>query len=398
MAFNFRLFFRLTFYALFRSKNTHGRLTGPRIRALLGWYLVIPAHNLITWICFFLDDLFFSGYKQQEVKEPVFIIGNFRSGSTLLQRLMAQDVDVFTSMKMWEIYIAPSIIQRKFWLAIGRLDQRFFGKRLWRLADRWDKKRFRSIPMHRVSLWEPDEDEGVMMHNWTSAFLIFIFPFIEALPPHFYFDTEASERELAITMDFYQKIIQRHVYFHQGKRYVAKNPASSVKIEAIRRYFPDAKFIYLVRNPVDMLASKTSFFSYIWNNFGTPLEPYPFREFILKFTKYWYTYPLEKLAQLPESEYIMLKYQDLVEHLEDSVLNTYAHFNIGFEGRFPAVLKEAVKLAEKFTSKHKYSLAALGYTPEQVYSEYREVFERFAFPLDGKALIAQKSTHEAVID
>ena len=84
MAFNFKLFFRLTYHAFFKSRGTHGRLTAKRLRALALWYLVFPFYNLVTWICLLLDDILFPQYRRQEIKDPTFIIGNFRSGSTLL--------------------------------------------------------------------------------------------------------------------------------------------------------------------------------------------------------------------------------------------------------------------------------------------------------------------------
>ncbi len=59
---------------------------------------------------------------QQEIEAPVFIIGNFRSGSTLLQRLLAKDEEHLTAMTTLEIYIAPSITQRVFWKAAGKVD------------------------------------------------------------------------------------------------------------------------------------------------------------------------------------------------------------------------------------------------------------------------------------
>jgi len=398
MGFNFKLFFRLTYWAIFKNKNTHGRLTPRRIRALLLWYIVFPFYNILTWICFFLDDIFYPQYRRQEIKEPVFIIGNFRSGSTLLQRLLARDEGVFTSMKTWEIYVAPSIIQRKILLLGAAIDRRFLGGFFLRFVDRFDARRLRTLPIHSISLFEVDEDEGVLLHNWTSSFLIFIYPFIEALGPYLYFDTKLSKEEQRKAMKFYYGCIQRHVYFHGGRRYISKNPASSVKIEAFRDYFIDPKFIYLVRNPVDMLASKTSYFSYIWSYFGEPTERYPFRDVILDFTKHWYNYPLERLSQIPSKDYLILEYNDLVEKLEVSVKSIYSHFGIPVSEDFGRTLEKAVEESAKFISKHQYSLAEMGYTPEQVYSQYKDVFERFNFDLDGKAMVAQVSDYEAVID
>ncbi|MGD8456920.1 MAG: sulfotransferase [Anaerolineales bacterium] len=398
MAFNFKLFFRLTYYAFFKSKGTHGRLTGKRLRALALWYLVFPFYNLITWICLLLDDILFPQYRNQVVKDPTFIIGNFRSGSTLLQRLLAQDEEIFTSMKTWEIYVAPSLVQRKFlFWGIG-IDRKVLKGAILKFVHRFDERWLKPVPIHSIGLFEAEEDEGVLLYNWTSSFLMFIYPFPDSLPPYWYFDTQVSERDQRLSMRFYRGIVQRHVYFHGGKRYLAKNPISCVKIKALREYFPDAKFIYLVRNPVDMLASKTSFFSFAWHYFNQPMERYPFKDVLLDFTRHCYTYPLRRLSELPTSEYMILDYDDLVAELESSTKKIYNHFGIPMSGRFSSILDEAVEQSASYISKHHYSLAEMGYTPEQVYNLYKDVFERFNFELDGKAMVAQVSKHEAVID
>ncbi len=398
MRFNFRLFFKLTYHAFFKAAGTHGRLTNKRKTALFWWYLLIPLHNLLTWVALLLDEILFPRYRKQNVEAPIFIIGNFRSGSTLLQRLLARDREHMTAMKTWEIYLAPSILQRKFWRVVAKIDQKTFGGALLNRLTHRDNAWLGTIPMHKVGLQEVDEDEGILLHNWTSSFLMFVFPFIESMPPYLYFDTEMPEDEKHMAMEFYYRCVQKHVYDHGGKRYIAKNPAFSVKIDSLRQYFPDAKFIYLVRNPVDMLASKTSFFSYIWQYFGTPLERYPFKDLMLDFTRHWYLYSLERLAFLPESEYVILRYDSLVEQLDESIRMIYNRFNMPITPKFEKELVRAVKDADGYESKHKYSLLEMGYTPEQVYAQYKEVFERFGFDLNGKALVAKVSTKFAEID
>ena len=398
MRFNFRLFFRLLYWSLFKSKGTHGRLTPHRRKALLVWFTVIPIHNILTWIGFLLDEIFFRDYRKQEVKSPIFIIGNFRSGSTLLQRLMAKDHEHLTATKTWEIYGAPSITQRKILKAAARMDARLLGGRLRKILYRFEAKRLNSIQMHRVALHEVDEDEGILLHNWTCSFLIFIFPFLDALPNYFHFDTANSVKEKKLAMDFYYRMVQKHVYYHGGKQYIAKNPVFSSKINALRTYFPDAKFIYLVRNPVDMLASKTSFFTYVWRYFNDPLEDYPFKEMLLDLTKRWYVDTLKTLEALPKSEYVILKYEDLVGDLDTSARQLFDHFGLPISNEFEVKLEETVEATAGFVSKHKYSLFEMGYTAEQVYNHYREIFERFEFDLNGKALMAKVSKKFAEID
>jgi len=399
MRFNFRLFFRLTYKAFFKASGTHGRLTPHRRKVLLLWYLVFPLHNLITGICLALDYLFFPRFSSQKVEEPVFIIGNFRSGSTLLQRLLAKDDANFTAMKTWEIYLAPSLIQRKILKFIAWVDRHLFGSFLIRFIQNKNAAWLHTIQMHRVGLWQVDEDEGILLHNWTSTFLMFIFPFLEVMPPYLNFDQEMPEDEKKMTMQFYYRLVQRHVYFHGGKRYLAKNPAFSAKILALRDYFPNAKFIYLVRNPVDMLASKTSYFAYTWRFFNDPLEPYPFRDMLLELTRRWYINALQVLEEkIPASEYIILKYENLVDELDFSIRRLYSQFGIPINAEFEVTLAAAVEEAKHFVSKHKYSLIEIGYQPQQVYEQFEEIFERFHYDLNGKALMAKVSQKFAEID
>ena len=398
MRFNFRLLFKLTYLALFKAKDTHGHLTPHRRKALFWWYLLIPPHIFMGWIGLMLDEIFFRAYRKQEVKEPLFIIGNFRSGSTLTQRLLAKDKVHMTAMHTWEIYLAPSITQRKVYKGLMYLDQKLLGGGLLRILDKYESKWLHSIPMHRVGLREVDEDEGVLIHNYSSSFLMFIYPFMEEMEPYLYFDKRVSERDKRTSMEFYYRIVQRHIYYTGGKQYIAKNPAFSGKINTLREYFPDAKFIYLVRNPVDMLASKTSFFTYIWRYFNDPLEPYPFRDMLLDVTQHWYDDALEELEHLPESEYIILKYKNLVEELDASIRKIYDHFSIPLTTEFERTLAQVVQEASGFVSKHKYSLIEMGYSPKQVYNQYQNIFERFHFDLNGKALMAKVSKQFAEID
>lgn len=386
MKFNFRLFFKLTYRAFFKAAGTHGRHTPHRRKALFWWYVLIPIHNLFSGVCLTLDNVFFPDYRKQEVVAPIFIIGNFRSGSTLLQRLIAKDEEHVTAMKTWEIYLAPSIIQRRMLRFLARVDQFAFRGFFMRLLQDRNDAWLHSIKMHRVGLWEVDEDEGALIHNWTSSFLMFIFPFVDELPPYLNFDQEMPEKEKKSTMQFYYRLVQRHVYVHGGRRYLAKNPAFSAKILSLREYFPDAKFIYLVRNPVDMLASKTSFFNYVWRYFNDPLEPYPFRDLLLELTRRWYVDSLKNLELLPHSEYLILKYEDLVDDLDTITRTLYAHLQIPLTAKFEKQLAIAVYEAQTFVSKHHYSLTEMGYKPQQIFQQYKEIFDRFNYDLSGKAL------------
>jgi hypothetical protein len=379
MTYNFRLFLRLTYRAFFNNENTYGRLTWKRFKALAIWYSIIPALNVYTHLCFWLDDILFPAYKDQAVEDPVFIIGNFRSGSTMLQRLMSEDSENFTAMKTYEIYTAPSITQRYVYKYGRRVDAVLFGGWLLKQVNKWNERRMQSIPMHPLDVWQVDEDEGLLFHNWSSTFLMFVFPFLDDLPRYYRFDTDVPEAERRQIMQFYKSCVQRHVYFHGGKRYIAKNPSFSVKVESLREYFPDAQFIYLARNPMDQVPSETSFLSFIWHYFNDPDEKYPFREFVYEMIGHWYRYPLNRLEGFPIGQRIILRYDDLVNNLGDTVRNIYSRFGLHISPGFHERIEAAEERSRGYTSSHSYSLEDMGYEEATTYSDFQDIFERFEF-------------------
>src|SRR5262249_7170466 len=127
MHYNLPLFWRTFYRSFFASKNTPARLTRKRIIFLILFYLVWIPGSLVHWLCFWLDDIFFPGHKPQPIEKPLFILGNLRSGSTFLHRLLSRDSETFTSLTIWDIYLTPSVIQKKITYFFSRLDKKLGG-------------------------------------------------------------------------------------------------------------------------------------------------------------------------------------------------------------------------------------------------------------------------------
>ena len=90
MLFNYRLLSSQLFFSLFATRGTHLRLRPRRLRFLAAFSLLFPVMLLSSWIGFALDLLFYRRFRDIPVRSPVFIIGNFRSGSTFLHRLLTR--------------------------------------------------------------------------------------------------------------------------------------------------------------------------------------------------------------------------------------------------------------------------------------------------------------------
>jgi len=379
MSYNFRLFF-ITFYkSFFQTKGTHAQLTRKRISFLLLFYLVWPVWGIIIWVSFLLDNLLFPGYKSQPADKPLFILGNFRSGSTYLQRLIAKDIDQFASARTWDIFLSPSVTLTKFFSVLLSIDK-IFGSPLKNMFVKFDARTLGRVDIHKISFFDPEEDENFLLHKWSSFFAGVMFPFIEIFLPYIYFDNRLTPKEKTSIMSFYQRTVQRFLFTkHEQLHFLSKNPSFSPKIASIFQHFPNAKIVYLVRNPLEMIPSTISWLGYTWHVFSDPLEKYPFISEILKFTKHWYDYPLDILSKTDPANYMIIKYDDLIQKPEETIHQIYKHFGYTMRDTFRQTIKRSVFEAQNFSNNHTYSLDEMGITREQILDTYSDIFERFGF-------------------
>ncbi len=379
MTYNFQLFWRMTVRSFLKSKNTYGELRPKRFKFLLIFYTVWPIFTVITWFFFLLDDLLFPAYKQQPIEKPLFILGNFRSGSTFLHRLLSRDASMFTSLRTWDIFLMPSITQRRIFRLLAKID-RWFGSPLVTWLKNFDKRSLGQVRIHKISLFEPEEDENILLHAWSTFFVSFLFPYLDDLPPYQFFDEALPAKEKKRIMTFYRACIQRHLYATGGKHYfVSKSPAASAKIESLLEYFPDARILYLVRNPLDMLPSTISWLSYAWNMFSDTGAQYLYRDQVLALTKYWYHHPLQVIDQNPSATKMILNYDDLIRWPEQVIRNLYEQFGYIESDGLEEIINRAVDESRTYQSDHIYHYEQMGFSHEEILREFEDIYERFHF-------------------
>jgi len=379
MKFNFRLFWRTFYRSFFASHNTPARLTSKRLTFLLLFYIVWPLGQVMHWFFFRLDDILFPAYKNQPIEKPLFILGNFRSGSTFLHRLLSRDSETFTSLTTWDIYLTPSVTQKKITQFISHLDKKYLGRILHRALFAFDRATLGKVKIHPISFFQPEEDENIHMHIWDGYFVTFLFPFLDEFPDYIHFDTALSARHKKQIMTFYKSMLQRHLYATGKKYFVAKNPAFSAKIETLMEFFPDARVLYLARNPLDMLPSTISWINYARRQFTEPGEGYFYIDEILELTKHWYDHPIQYIDTHPSPRSLILKYDDLIQRPEAVIRGFYEQFGYPDKPGLPLIIDQAVKETLTFSSDHNYSYEKMGFTRELIVQIYAEIFRRFNF-------------------
>jgi len=238
-----------SFRAVFTSVTVARSIT-LRQRAVLYKYLLKDMLALPVISFFWLiDEILFRGYRKVEVAAPVFIAGEPRSGTTFLHRTMSADKN-FISLKHLE-WRYPLISLWKL-IDLFHLRSRVEKVHYWpntpagRLARKMHDDRLGSFEEHGMFF------EERFYHHY---FVFRRYPFPELLGKVTDF-SHLSERDRTRMMDIFKRAVQKTMYYRGRDRvWLTKENESIQLYEMLGRAFPDSRFIFIVRNPHECIAS-----------------------------------------------------------------------------------------------------------------------------------------------
>lgn len=347
------------------APGTGGPVT---LRRLLALALVLPPFLLLQalhWMGFWLDDVLYSGFRKVEVREPLFVVGLPRSGTTTLHRVLAQDRERFTTLRLWELLLAPSVTERKAWLALGRLD-RALGRPFGRILG-WAEGRLTAFmeEVHPVSLAEPEEDYLLLLPAFASFILVLAFPDHPAIWRLTRLDRESPEEADALAA-FYRECVQRHLYVAgPEKQLLSKNPQFTPLVQALGRAFPDARFVACLRDPLKVVPSQLSSLEAGARFFGWRVGDPPYRDRLVEMLADYGEHLSRVLAQFPREQQACTVLSRMARDIPGTLEALYHRFGWVPSPRFRAALQEEGERGRRHASGHRYTLEEYGLTQEE---------------------------------
>ena len=355
--------------------------TAPRTRlyylAVLGFGVPITA--TFHALCFALDPILFPSLRRQEVRDPVFILGHARSGTTLTFRLISQDEERFSYFLLWECYF-PSLLQKKIVRASASLDSRVFGGILGKLAERFDDWRYgKARHMHVMGLNLPEEDDISYFYSMASGFWMTKMPWMGELD-FFYVDTWPVEKRRRLTA-FYRELVRRQLCLNGGDRvHLSKNPYWTGRVEALIQAFPDARFVVNMRDPRSTIPSLLKLNQNAWRRLDwDDAKQRDSIDVLIQQSWYNYRHPLEVLEAHPEIRSAILEYDDLTTNPAGAIEAVYRDLDLPMSEAFRKRLSEQSPREKKHRTHFKYSLEEFGLESELIRSELGDLFDRFGW-------------------
>jgi len=356
--------------------------TDPRRKRKLFSLLLlrVPLIAGINAICFSLDPIFFPGLRKTEIREPVFVIGHGRSGTTHLHDLLYQDKDRFSCFLMYELFWAALIPKKliRFFACID--EQKLGGFFEGRAQAKSDARYSKTQDAHHQDANYPEEDDGILTYSCSSGSWSLRVPDLSVVGFHYVDDW--PDRKRRRMMRFYRECIRRQLYLNGGKKiHLSKNPTFTGRVESLIEFFPDAKFIIPYRNPLETMPSLLKLMRGFWKIRGVSEERMEngFKR-LAEQSLHSYWYPDEILDRHPELTVTEIDYRDLIAHPKMVVRRVYADLGYAMSPEYEALLDEAQAKAGKHETQHSYSLEEFGLDEAEIRKELAPLFERFDWP------------------
>jgi hypothetical protein len=208
----------------------------PRVLAATGVAVRLPFYFKEKW----LHDRAIRDH--QLSVPPIFIVGHWRSGTTHLHNILSQDAQ-FATISFMQTSLP--------WDCLGKFKPA-------RPLIRAILPKTRGMDAVEVGIDTPQEEEMALgSMNDLSFYKCFYFP--QQLMQHFRQSVMLegiTPEQLAGFEDAYEYIVRKMSYAEQGKkRILFKNPASTARIPMLKKIFPEAKFVHIVRDPYAVYGS-----------------------------------------------------------------------------------------------------------------------------------------------
>lgn len=342
--------------------------------------LRVPFIAGLNAICFPLDPIFFPGLRRTEIREPVFVIGHGRSGTTLLHDLLYQDQERFSCFMMYELFW-PALIPKKLIRLFARIDKESFGGFFERRAQAKSDARYSETKdAHHQAANYPEEDDGILTYSCSSGSWALRVPDLSVVG--FHYVDEWPDRKRRRMMHFYRECIRRQLYLNGPQKiHLSKNPTFTGRIASLIEFFPDAKFIIPYRNPLETMPSLLKLMRGFWKLRGVTEERMENGfKLIAEQSLHSYWYPDEVLDQHPELTLTEIDYRDLIAHPKQVVRSVYADLGFEMSPEYEAILDAAQAKTGLHETQHRYSLEEFGLDEGEIRERLAPLFERFDWP------------------
>jgi hypothetical protein len=347
-----------TWWKLLRSGGF--RIHPSRVGIVIGVSIATPVNVVLAAI----EWLFFRGRLAEAELHgpPVFIVGHWRSGTTLLHELMVRD-ERLSSPTTYQCF-APHHFLVSQWFF-----RRFAG---WLLPGK--------RPMDNMAAgWDrPQEDEFALLTlGMPSPYRRIAFPNETPVDVN-YLDFEGvSKPELTAWLAALRTFLLK-VSTSTGRPLVIKSPTHTGRIAALAREFPEAKFIHITRDPRSLFPSTVR----LWKGLDEvqalqkPSEE-GLDDYVIKCFQRMYAAFHRDRKSLPAGRLTDVRYEDLIADPVATLRSIYKTLHLSDFETVSPVIEEWVQTEHRDYQTNTHKLDPQ--TEAMIGDAWKDYFEQYGY-------------------
>lgn len=268
--------------------------------SMLPQAVLITVFSLINTLLRWIETLWYGAAirRTKLPDDPVFIIGHWRTGTTMLHELMALDPrnrcpSTYESLSPNHFLLSERVVRKLAW---------------------WILPRTRPFDNMRMSFDRPQEDEAALcLRGQPSPFLTVAFPSRPVQDSDTITLEELSARELSAWKARLQRYL-RLLLFKRPGRLVLKSPQHTFRLPVLNAMFPKARFVYLVRDPQAVFPSSVHFWSTMYEVYGLQtFREQDVRDHVLSTFEQMHARLEATRGQVSSDRFLEMKYEEVTE-------------------------------------------------------------------------------------
>ena len=251
-------------------------------------------------------------------KDPIFILGHWRSGTSYFNRLMSSDKQ-FAYPTVFQIYNPSTFL----------LTEPL-------LRDRLEKMPEQKRPMDnmKVRFDDPGEEEfAVSVLCLRSQLLGWVFPANEKYYDSYLTFKNVPQKEVEEWKEALHFFLKKVSFINNNRQLLLKSPQNTGRIKAILELYPQAKFIHIHRHPYEVFRSTYKLYRETVANFYLQdIKNYDLTQSILDRYNVMYESFFEERLLLAPEQFIEISFDDLQKNPFETLSRVYNQLQInGFE-------------------------------------------------------------------
>lgn len=299
------------------------------------------------------------------VQAPLFVLGHWRTGTTHLHNLLAQDTDQFAFANTYQV------VNPRTFLSTEAVNSRRFA---WLVPSR------RPMDNMALNFQSPQEEEfAPALTSLRSPYLGISFPRREDHYDRYLTFRDAPPADVEAWKSAFRWFLQKLTFKYQ-RPLVLKSPPHTARIRLLLEMFPDARFVHIHRDPYTVFQSFRHYFdTATWHTYLQRPNVSQIEDRILRRYTALYDAYFEERPLIPAGRFHEVRFTDLERDPVGEMQKLYRQLNLtGFEQFRPRLERYTASLSD-------YRKNEFGDLPEtwrqRVRVEWHRSFSTWNYPI-----------------